>query len=71
MFLDHSYHVSDIATIKVLKAGSWSRKTEKIPVSLPSMLEDFISDVEEFYKRQHNGRKLTWNHLMSHGVVSF
>ena len=62
--------ISDVANIKILNAGAWSRRTEKIPVSLPSMLEDLISDVEEFHKKNHTGRKLNWNHLLSHGIVS-
>ncbi len=39
-----------------------------LPPSLPQ-LEDFIPEVEEFYKRKHNGRKLYWHHIMSNGVV--
>ena len=33
-------------------------------------LEDYIPEVEEFYRRNHSGRKLQWHHLMSNGVVS-
>ena len=33
-------------------------------------LEDFIPEVEEFYKKKHNGRKLYWHHIMSNGQVS-
>ena len=33
-------------------------------------LEDFIPGVEEFYKKKHNGRKLTWHHVLSNGSVS-
>ena len=60
---------ADNASIKILNAGAWSRRTDKIPISLPSELEDLIPDVETFYKQNHTGRKLNWNHLMSHGVV--
>ena len=38
------------------------------PSSLPQ-LEDFIPEVEEFYRKKHNGRKLYWHHIMSNGVV--
>ena len=60
----------DLVGIKVLNSGSWARSSERIPVSLPVSLEDFIPLVEEFYKAQHCGRKLTWHHLMSNGAVS-
>ncbi|XP_076823937.1 cullin-5-like isoform X1 [Clavelina lepadiformis] len=63
--------VADLANIKILNAGAWSRKSERIPVSLPTLLEDLIPDVEEFYKSQHTGRKLHWNHLMSNAVLTF
>jgi len=32
-------------------------------------LEDYIPQVEEFYRQKHNGRKLQWHHLMSNGIV--
>lgn len=32
-------------------------------------LEDYIPGVEEFYRKNHSGRKLQWHHLMSNGVV--
>ena len=42
-----------------------------LPLSkLLLQLEDFIPDVEEFYRNKHNGRKLTWHHILSNGVVS-
>jgi len=61
---------TDMANIKILNSGAWSRRMDRIPVSLPPALEDLIPDVEEFYKTKHTGRKLQWNHLMSNGVVS-
>ena len=33
-------------------------------------LEDYIPQVEEFYRIKHSGRKLQWHHLMSNGIVS-
>lgn len=33
-------------------------------------LEDYIPQVEEFYRLKHSGRKLQWHHLMSNGIVS-
>lgn len=56
--------------IKILNAGAWSRSSEKVFVSLPTELEDLIPEVEEFYKKNHSGRKLHWHHLMSNGIVS-
>ncbi|CAH3164208.1 unnamed protein product, partial [Porites evermanni] len=34
-------------------------------------LEDYIPEVEEFYRKNHSGRKLQWHHLMSNGVITF
>lgn len=39
-------------------------------VSLPLELEDYIPEVEDFYKKKHSGRKLQWYHHMSNGTVS-
>ena len=58
-----------MVNMKVLNAGAWSRSSERVPVSLPTELEDFIPSVEEFYRKKHNGRKLYWHHIMSNGVV--
>ena len=55
---------------KILNAGAWSRSSEKVFVSLPTELEDLIPEVEDFYKKNHSGRKLHWHHLMSNGIVS-
>ena len=41
-----------------------------MPVTLPTELEDYIPQVEEFYRAMHSGRKLQWHHHMSNGVVS-
>ena len=51
--------------------GAWARTSERVPVTLPRELEDFIPDVEEFYKTKHSGRKLQWHHHMSNGTVTF
>jgi len=42
-----------------------------VSVSLPIELEDYIPDVEEFYKKKHSGRKLQWYHHMSNGTITF
>lgn len=62
---------ADSVNIKILNAGAWSRSSEKVFVSLPTELEDLIPEVEDFYKKNHSGRKLHWHHLMSNGIVSF
>lgn len=62
--------IADSVNIKILNAGAWSRSSEKVFVSLPTELEDLIPEVEEFYKKNHSGRKLHWHHLMSNGIVS-
>ncbi|KAK3740407.1 hypothetical protein QZH41_009466, partial [Actinostola sp. cb2023] len=63
--------IADSINIKILNAGAWSRASERIPVSLPTDLEDCIPEVEEFYRKNHSGRKLQWHHLMSNGVITF
>jgi hypothetical protein len=61
---------ADSISIKILNAGAWARSSDRVPVTLPTELEDYIPQVEEFYRQKHNGRKLQWHHLMSNGVVS-
>lgn len=56
--------------IKVLNAGAWSR-ADRVTVSLPLELEDYIPEVEEFYKSKHSGRKLQWYHMLSNGTITF
>lgn len=62
--------LADCINIKILNAGAWSKSSDKVQVTLPPELEDYIPEVENFYKNEHSGRKLTWHHLMSSGVVS-
>lgn len=61
----------DAINIKILNAGAWAQCTERVSVSLPLELEDYIPEVEEFYKRTHAGRKLQWYHHMSNGTITF
>ncbi|XP_071505518.1 cullin-5-like [Diadema setosum] len=63
-------NVADNMNIKILNAGAWSRSSERVPVSLPVELEDFIPEVEDFYRNKHSGRKLQWHHLMSNGIIT-
>ena len=60
----------DSINIKILNAGAWARSSDRVTVSLPMELEDYIPQVEEFYRLKHSGRKLQWHHLMSNGSVS-
>ncbi|CAH1799922.1 unnamed protein product, partial [Owenia fusiformis] len=61
----------DSINIKILNAGAWARSSDRVAVSLPMELEDYIPQVEEFYRLKHSGRKLQWHHLMSNGIVTF
>jgi len=70
-YRNNNSSIADYINIKILNAGAWARSSERIPVSLPRELEDYIPEVEEFYKRNHSGRKLQWHHLMSNGVIAF
>merc|ERR1719209_422095 len=63
--------MADTVSIKILNIGAWARTSERVPVTLPRELEDFIPEVEEFYKTKHSGRKLQWHHHMSNGTVTF
>lgn len=63
--------IADSINIKILNAGAWARGSERISVSLPLELEDYIPEVEEFYRRKHNGRKLQWYHHMANGTITF
>lgn len=60
----------DSINIKILNAGAWARGSDRVTVSLPLELEDYIPEVEEFYRKKHSGRKLQWHHHMSNGTVS-
>ncbi|CAB3371842.1 Hypothetical predicted protein [Cloeon dipterum] len=62
---------ADSISIKILNAGAWARGSERVAVSLPLELEDYIPEVEEFYKKKHSGRKLQWYHHMSNGTITF
>lgn len=62
--------LTDNLNIKILNAGAWARGSDRVTVSLPMELEDFIPEVEDFYRKKHSGRKLLWHHHMSNGTVS-
>jgi cullin 5 len=81
----------DEINIKILNAGAWAARGERVSVSLPLgesslnypsgclitfccnflELEDFIPDIEDFYRKKHSGRKLQWHHHMSNGTITF
>ena len=42
--------LADTVSIKILNMGAWARTSERVPVTLPRELEDYIPEVEEFYK---------------------
>uniref|UniRef100_T1IRX8 Cullin-5 n=1 Tax=Strigamia maritima TaxID=126957 RepID=T1IRX8_STRMM len=61
----------DSINIRVLNSAAWARPSEKVSVSVPVELEDFISEMEDFYRQKFSGRKLTWHHYMSNGSLTF
>ncbi|XGW04972.1 hypothetical protein V3C99_015841 [Haemonchus contortus] len=66
--------LSDLINIKILNGGAWGRGgvgAERVRVSLPRELEEFVPEVEAFYKKHHNGRKLNWMHHWSSGTITF
>lgn len=69
LYLFSLFFFADSINIKILNAGAWARGSERVTVSLPLELEDYIPEVEDFYKKKHSGRKLQWYHHMSNGTV--
>uniref|UniRef100_T1IY43 Cullin-5 n=1 Tax=Strigamia maritima TaxID=126957 RepID=T1IY43_STRMM len=63
--------LADSINIKILNAGAWARASDRVSVSLPMELEDYIPEVEDFYRKKHSGRKLQWHHHMSNGTITF
>jgi cullin-5 len=59
----------DSFSFKILSAAAWPHPGDKIDVSLPAQIEDVLPEIEEFYKKKHSGRKLTWHHTVSNGQV--
>ncbi|VDM96638.1 unnamed protein product [Thelazia callipaeda] len=71
-FTSNGRYLADSISIKVLNAGAWSRGTlDRTQIQMPRELEDFIYEVEDFYRKQHSGRKLQWHHHWSHGTLIF
>lgn len=68
---NNNEYIADSISIKILNAGAWARSSDRLSVSLPMELEDYIPQVEDFYKTKHSGRKLQWHHLMSNGIITF
>ena len=54
-------------SIKILNQGAWARTYERQPVSLPRELEDFIPEVEDFYKV--NKLRIRILHSMTSSVI--
>ncbi|CAF0818750.1 unnamed protein product [Rotaria sp. Silwood1] len=61
----------DSFSFKILSAAAWPHPGDKIDVSLPAQIEDVLPEIEEFYKKKHSGRKLTWYHTVSNGQLTF
>ncbi|CAH8868621.1 unnamed protein product [Trichobilharzia szidati] len=62
----------DIITIKILSGGAWLLCPQpQSSVSLPAELEDFLPQIEDFYRQKHQGRSLLWQHHLSHGVLAY
>ena len=43
--------MADSLSIKILNVGAWARTSERVPVSLPRELEDFIPEVKKIRNR--------------------
>uniref|UniRef100_A0A0N5AXF5 Cullin-5 n=1 Tax=Syphacia muris TaxID=451379 RepID=A0A0N5AXF5_9BILA len=63
--------MADTISLKILNAGAWARGNERVQLQVPRELEDVIPEVEEFYRKQHSGRKLQWLYHWSHGTITF
>ncbi|KAL7058155.1 hypothetical protein AAHC03_016658 [Spirometra sp. Aus1] len=63
---------AELVNIKILSSGTWLPRTQpKVSIALPPELEDFIPQVEEFYRQKHQGRNLVWQYHLSNGVVAY
>ncbi|WEW61045.1 hypothetical protein PRK78_006534 [Emydomyces testavorans] len=51
--------------VNVLSSASWPSYTD-VPVKIPRMISDALSDFEQFYNNKYNGRKLNWRHSLAH-----
>jgi hypothetical protein len=49
----------------VLTAGVWPFSATQAEILPPVPLESCVTIFQEFYSKQHNGRKLTWMHHLS------
>ena len=58
--------LADTVSIKILNMGAWARTSERVPVTLPRELEDYIPEVEEFYKVNFLLHLIRKSHLFFH-----
>ncbi|CAJ0582627.1 unnamed protein product, partial [Mesorhabditis spiculigera] len=66
--------INDLVSIKILNTAAWSQgphQTDCVKITIPRQLEEYLPVVEDFYKRNHSGRKLQWLHHWSNGTVIF
>ncbi|KAL3319873.1 Cullin-5 [Cichlidogyrus casuarinus] len=63
----------DLISLKILTSAAWvpPPAQQKSSLALPLELEDFIPQIEQFYRDRHNGRKLIWQYHLSHGIIAF
>lgn len=71
--LSNKDQLIDCMNVKILNAGAWARSkdTSRSHIALPRELENVLSEVEEFYKGKHSGRKLSWIHQWSTGILTY
>ena len=55
----------------VFSSCAWARRSDRLPVTLPTEIAENIPHMEEYYTKQFNGRKLQWYHMMSNGTINF
>ncbi|KAI0358895.1 Cullin-4B [Trametes cingulata] len=50
--------------VMVLQRSSWPFTARKQDIDLPRWMQEDLGDYTEFYKKNHQGRKLDWDHAL-------
>ncbi|VDL18679.1 unnamed protein product [Hymenolepis diminuta] len=69
---DASPSPGPLVSLKILSCGTWlPRDLPRVSVALPPELEDYIPQIEKFYKAKHQGRQLIWQYHLCHGILAY
>lgn len=63
---------TECLSVKVLNPSAWIKVTNQgNSINLPNEISAIIPEYEQFYRQQHEGRRLIWSPQLSNGVISF